>query len=610
MTTLRSARAPRHQDSQPAAGPDTRPARAILAGILAALVAVGTWGAAIAPLEVHAADAEAPGGRLIVTWRGGLHPAGPGGSVALPASARVLPARMPNARQFVVTAAPGTAAAVAASLRADPDVASVVPDSILHVADWPASGAPDDPYYTAYQADLSLIRVPDAWRTTTGTPSTIVAIIDTGLTTGNPDLAGVAVVDPFNEITGTADVTDANGHGTHIAGTIAARTNNGVGVAGIAPGASIMPVKVCDDDGNCWNSDVLAGVDYAVAHGASVINVSLGAPLNAAGIAAFQPTYDDAARAGVVVVAAAGNTGDGAIEYPAAFNHVISVAATDSATTNPDAVASFSTHNAYVDIAAPGVAIVSTLPDGTYGYMSGTSMAAPHVAAVAALVRSAHPSWTVVQVESAIEQTAVDLGGPGRDDAFGYGRVDAAAAIDGGVTPAPTPTPVATPTPAPTPTPLPTPSQGPEPSPSPIPSPTPGEEPGPTPTPTPTPDPNVGPTPTPVVRPAPVSPRVSRVTPRTTSTSVARSFHPRVTFSVPVTGISVRTVILTDVTRGTKVRLRVTYSAVTRTATLIPAARLTANHRYRISVTRVVAALEGGRRLALTFTATFRTGLR
>ena len=390
-----------------------RATRRLVVVALVALLASGTFGLAITPPEVRASDAAAPGGRLVVIWRDAY------------ADGSASPRTASSPRRTVVIAPPGTAASVAASLRANPDVAAVVPDAVVTATDWPASGAPNDTYYASNQHDLPLIGVPQAWQTTIGSASTVVAVLDTGYTASHPDLAGVAVVAPFNEITGTTVVTDVAGHGTHVAGTIVARTNNGIGVAGIAPGTSIMPVKVLGDTGTGYFSDVLDGIDYAVANGSSVISMSLGASLSAASVAAFQPTFDAAAAAGVVLVAAAGNSGDGSISYPAAFDHVISVAAID----NSSAIASFSTRNAFVDVAAPGVGIASTVKSGGYGLMSGTSMATPHVAAVAALVRSAHPGWSPAQVESAIEQTADDLGTAGRDDLFGYGRIDAAAAV-------------------------------------------------------------------------------------------------------------------------------------------------------------------------------------
>ena len=418
MTTTQCGQPTQPGHRRRGARPDLPKARTLLTSVLAAVVGFGTFGMAITPVEVRAADAAPPGGRLIVTWRSG----GPG-------THGVRSGRTSAPRRTVVVAAPGTAASLAASLRANPEVASVVPDSIVRAADWPQSGAPNDVDFAAYQQDLTLTRVPDAWRITTGTPTTIVAILDSGYTASHPDLASVPLVAPYNEILKTADVTDVRGHGTHVAGTIAAAANNGIGIAGIAPGVSLMPVKVLDDTGSGNFSDVLDGVDYAVAHGASVINLSLGGTLTAAAVAAFQPTFDAAAAAGVLVVAAAGNTGDATLDYPAAFDHVISVGATDNATTNPNGIASFSTRNASVDIAAPGVAILSTLPNGGYESWSGTSMATPHVAAVAALVRSVHPTWTVAKVETDLEETAVDLGAPGRDDLFGYGRIDAGAAL-------------------------------------------------------------------------------------------------------------------------------------------------------------------------------------
>jgi subtilisin family serine protease len=452
MTTSRTGRPTQPGTHRRGAGLDPLKARTLLIGCLTALISFGTVGMAMTPLQVNAADAAAPGGRLIVTWTSSLRTAGFGAATT----------RTVAPRRTVVVAAPGTAAGLAASLRANPDVASVVPDSIVRAADWPTTGAPNDPYYAASQGDLVATRVPEAWRITTGTASTVVAILDTGYTASHPDFAGVPIVAPFNEIDKTTNVADGNGHGTHVAGTIVARANNGIGVAGIAPGVSLMPIKVLSDADSGYFSDILAGIDYAVAHGASVISMSLGGGLDAASIAAFQPTFDAAAAAGVVVVASAGNSGNATISYPAAFNHVISVAATD----NADAIASFSTRNASVDIAAPGVLILSTLRTGDYGFMSGTSMAAPHVAAVAALVRSANPGWSATQVETALERTAVDLGTAGRDDLFGYGRIDAAAALAAVATPTPTPTPVLTPTPVPTPTPIASPTPTPTPTPT------------------------------------------------------------------------------------------------------------------------------------------------
>ena len=421
---------------------DSRP----LILVLLVVVGVGLLLSGI-PAPASATDFSRGGDRLIVLWR----QAAPSG-VVLPGVARMVTAR--NSRRSVVVAEPGRAALAAAGLGSDRRVAAVVPDVRVSAADWPSSGTPNDPGYAAGQHDLSLIGMASAWPVTTGDPSVIVAVLDSGMDPGNPDLAGVRTVSAWNFVDGTADTTDRFGHGSHVTGTIAATTNNGVGVAGIAPGVTIMPLKVLDDTGSGYFSDILNGIDYARTSGAKVISLSLTGTLDTATAQALQPTVDAAYQAGITIVAAAGNDGTSLLEYPCAFAHVVCVAATD----NADAHAAFSNANAAVDISAPGVSILSTYPGSRFVNMSGTSMATPHVAGVAALVRSAHPQDTVDEVGQALVATAVDLGPAGRDDVFGYGRVDAAAAVAWTPAPTPTPTPVPTPTPTPVPTPTPTPA--------------------------------------------------------------------------------------------------------------------------------------------------------
>ncbi len=362
----------------------------LVASLLATGAAVGSGVQA-----VRAADAAAPEGRLIVFWK-------PGHSTDLAdtriASASTVAGRT-GARSLVV-ARPGSAGALAGQLRSDPDVAAVIPDARVTLDGWPASGSPNDTYYASYQTELPLIGVPTAWQTTTGSASVIVAIIDTGTTTGHEDLVGTTFVSPYNEITGTVGAVDDHGHGTHVTGTIAAQTNNGKGIAGIAPGVQIMPIKALDSTGGGWWNNLLNSVDYAAAHGAKIINMSLGGSLAADSVSAMQPTFDAAHAAGVTIFAAAGNSGNSSIQYPCAFNHVVCVAATD----NSDAHASFSNTNAYVDISGPGVGEISTSLSGGYVFMSGTSMATPHLAGAAALVLSAHLADTPDQVEAALEE--------------------------------------------------------------------------------------------------------------------------------------------------------------------------------------------------------------
>ncbi|MDP9483224.1 MAG: S8 family serine peptidase, partial [Chloroflexota bacterium] len=281
---------------------------------------------------------------------------------------------------------------------------------------------------------------------TIGAPSVVVAVIDTGVDLGHPDLAGVTVVAPRNETFNTTDVTDEIGHGTHVTGTIFARTDNATGIAGIAPASALMPIKVLDGAGSGFFSDVLDGVDWARTHGADVINLSLGSALSPEQIALFQPTFSAARAAGILVVAAAGNSANAMMYYPAGLNGVVSVAAVDAL----DVEAEFSTFNRAVDLAAPGVETLSTVPiaddSPAYERLSGTSMASPHVAGVAALVWADRPGLAVAELEAVLRASATDLGTPGRDDHFGNGRVDAAAALVGAV---PVPLPDLDPVPGP-----------------------------------------------------------------------------------------------------------------------------------------------------------------
>jgi subtilisin family serine protease len=391
-------------------------------------LAIGLAAPAMAagPTARWAADAAAGDGRLIVVWKSAaptaLHLAGVASTTA---TARPM--------RSVVTAQPGKAAAVAASLRGDPRVLTVVPDARLSLLDWPADGSPSDPLY-AQQGDLAQIDVPEAWHTTTGDPSVVVAVIDSGVDLSQPDLDGVHVVDARNVVWNNADVTDDDGHGTHVTGTIVAETDNGLGMAGIAPGSTLMPIKVADSDGFIALSDVLDAVDWAREHGADVINLSLGGTLTPEQVELAQPTFTAARDAGILTVAASGNDGNAVRMYPASFKGVVSVSAVDST----DTIADFSSTGRAVDIAAPGVDLLSVAAGGGYVRESGTSMAAPHVTGVAALVRAARPGLDVDELEAVLRASAVDLGAPGHDTLYGDGRVDAAAAL---VEPVPDPIP-------------------------------------------------------------------------------------------------------------------------------------------------------------------------
>ena len=326
----------------------------------------------------------------------------------------------------------------------------------------PASAASNDPHF-AKQWGLVRIEAEKAWATATGTGATI-AVVDTGVDLGHPDLAAKIIDNPdadFSEPNGTCTGTggnktcvqdgaqDRNGHGTHVAGIAAAITNNGVGVAGVAPDARILPVRVLDADGSGTTDQVAAGIRYAANQGADVINLSLGFQTGvgeALGlIGGLDPVHDAIAAAtskGAVVVIAAGNDSGPVCAEPAAAPGVICVGSTDqrdlrSYFSNGDATLM---KNYLVAPGGEGITcggeIFSTYLRGaeTYcatanGYeaISGTSMAAPFVSGVAALLASKGLGRSAIV--SCIIGSADDLGIPGRDPVFGYGRVNAAAAV-------------------------------------------------------------------------------------------------------------------------------------------------------------------------------------
>lgn len=296
------------------------------------------------------------------------------------------------------------------------------------------------------------VDAPDAWSRSRGSDAVRIAVIDTGVDAAHPDLGGK--VDAAANFTASSTTQDLSGHGTHVAGIAAASVDNGIGIAGMAPNARVMDVKVLavDQNGNTAGdcADVADGIVWATDHGANVLNLSLGGP---SPCSAMELAVRYAVSHGALVVAAAGNDGSTTRFYPAAFSDVLSVAAT----TNRDQLAGFSNRAAsWVDLAAPGDGIVSTLPtfaNGTgavgYGYLSGTSMAAPVVSGIAALIWSLTPPSTAARdVEGRILATARPITGTGID--FRYGRVDACAAVTGDpllcaapAAPAPSPAPPA-----------------------------------------------------------------------------------------------------------------------------------------------------------------------
>lgn len=275
---------------------------------------------------------------------------------------------------------------------------------------------PNDTYYTnAWH--LSKMDAPSAWNTSVGSGVT-VAVLDTGVDANHPDLAG-QLVQGWNTYDNNSNSSDVYGHGTKVAGVVAAASNNGAGVTSLAFGAKVMPIRVSDPSGLAYSSTVAAGLTFAADNGARVANLS------------YAMTWDFAVQnaaqyfknKGGVTVLSSGNSG--ALDSTPATDAIITVAATDG----NDARAGWSTYGPHVDIAAPGVGIWTTVSGGSYGAPSGTSFAAPATAATIALMMAANSRLAPADIERLLKATALDLGDAGWDQLYGAGRVNAGAAV-------------------------------------------------------------------------------------------------------------------------------------------------------------------------------------
>ncbi len=294
---------------------------------------------------------------------------------------------------------------------------------------------------------IERIGAPEVWLGTTQLPGNLgtgvaVAVLDTGIDYTHPDLAD-NYVSGYDFVNNDWDPLDDNGHGTHVAGTIAALDdgpNSGGGntsdisVVGVGPEISLYVGKILDREGAGYMSDVVAGLDVAASYGMQVVNMSFGSLF---GSRTLKSACARAYQAGIVLVAAAGNEGMPWLDVPARYPTVISVGAVNAF----DQHAAFSNRSKNLELCAPGVAVLSTMPTYSvrlnqspywyamyYDYLDGTSMASPHVAGVAALVIAGHPGWSNSQVRAQLVSTATDLGAAGRDKYYGYGLVNAAAA--------------------------------------------------------------------------------------------------------------------------------------------------------------------------------------
>lgn len=292
-----------------------------------------------------------------------------------------------------------------------------------------AAADPNDTYYAAQWA-LPKIAAPLSWTLSTGT-GVVVAVVDSGAQLDHPDLAG-RLLPGRDFINDDSDPSDDNGHGTRMTGIIVARKNNGQGLAGVAPDAMVLPVKVLDAAGSGPYSDVADGVTWAVDHGARVVSLSL---VGTAPSSLLESAVDYATANGVVTVASSGNWGTDQPGYPAAFDGVVAV----GATTEGDARPTFSNYGSWLSVSAPGVNIVTTDMASSYSASTGTSPAAAVASGVFALLFAREPSLTGAEAIQRVEQGATDLGGGGWDPYFGYGRVDSYAALVPGQTGSPQP---------------------------------------------------------------------------------------------------------------------------------------------------------------------------
>ena len=396
-------------------------------------------GAARCPGAVDAAAPTSAPGRLVVDLRDGAGAAELARVSALLGAPVAWLAPETEDEALAVVEVPDLAAA-AAALRGDPDVEAAEPSVPMRLEEAPApapvvaasvfdgAGWPDDPMYTK-QWNLRFIHAADAWWLTPRGAGVTVAVLDTGVAAVE-DLPAARILPGASFVPGEDDAVDEHGHGTHVAGTIAQETHNGLGVAGVAPAARILPVKVLDASGAGSSEQIAAGIDWAVDHGAAVINLSLGGPVYSE---VLHLAAKKARARGVLIVAAVGNNGRAVTSYPGALREVIGVSAF-----GPDGnIAPYSNYGLGTDISAPGgdkrVAgggiLQDTLAEDGSGHayreQQGTSMAAPHVSgALAALLSTG--AMTPLQAEAALLA--------GADSAlwspyYGRGRMDLGASL-------------------------------------------------------------------------------------------------------------------------------------------------------------------------------------
>jgi thermitase len=329
-----------------------------------------------------------------------------------------------------VVRAEDSAGATAAALEDDPAVEYAEVNRRMR-----AAAVPNDPLF-ARQWALNVIGAPAAWdaRALAGFPASggpVVGIVDSGVRQSHEDLRGaVSGCLSASTTSGTSSVAaggceDENGHGTHVTGTVVARAGNGVGTAGLAFNSTAVVCKALDRNNVGLMSDISACIVALRDAGARIVNASLVGPASETLQRAVAYAYGGGA--GALVVAASGNDGSTNVNYPAGYPEVMSVAATDSTDAHP----AYSTSNADVEVSAPGVGIIGPFNggDASYALYTGTSMAAPHVSGLAALLATVNPTLGAAALRAVMASTAADLGAPGPDPEFGAGRIDVARAV-------------------------------------------------------------------------------------------------------------------------------------------------------------------------------------
>ncbi len=410
--------------------------RALSTVLALLLLAAGTVPAMAADVKAAPPDADAP---PVVATTGEVVP----GEVVVKFRDPARASELATARGLAVAAAAGAPAtgmpsvvstagravdAVLADLRADPAVEYAEPSYRVQLV---AAVSVNDPL-TAGQYSLDQMRVRHAWAVEKG-GSGVVAVLDTGVMASHPDLSG-RVLAGYDFVNDDTNAADDNGHGTWVAGIIAAKPNDGYGIAGITWSDKILPIKIMTREGTGSTSDLINGIRWAADHGATVINMSVGGFPYSQGV---QDAVNYAWNKGVVLVGAAGNNNRDEKFYPASMTNVVSV----SATQVNDEFSHWSSYGAAVDVSAPGSSVqttnctVCTYADhdswGSHTYISGTSFATPNVAGVVALIRARNPSWTPQQVVDRLINTVDDRGYAGWDKRYGRGRVNAYRALGG-----------------------------------------------------------------------------------------------------------------------------------------------------------------------------------